>query len=104
MEHPNFEELFTNNWDFANHHFLKGREMFLANIKFWSNVFGNLNKQKKQLIARINGIQRALANRHSHFLFNLEKELLFELNSILKKGKTGLGTKSMLKLEKVWGL
>ena len=33
-------------------------------------------------MARINGIQRAVANKPSNFLFNLENELLRELDVV----------------------
>ncbi|XP_056697424.1 uncharacterized protein [Spinacia oleracea] len=86
MEHPTFGEFFLNNWRIADNNFLRGRQNFLANIKNWNtNVFGNLNKQKRRLLARINGIQIALAKYHSDFLVNLEQSLLKDLNDIFRK-------------------
>lgn len=38
-------------------------------------VFGNIIKQKRSLVACINGIQRSLENYYSHKLVDLEKDL-----------------------------
>ncbi|XP_021724281.1 uncharacterized protein LOC110691632 [Chenopodium quinoa] len=58
---------------------------FLANVNSWnSNVFRNLKLKKKTTLARINGIQKALALNSSHFLINLEKSLLSDLNAIYR--------------------
>lgn len=86
IEHPQFREFFVNNWALNNNDFIRGRSSFLDKVKSWnSNVFGNLNKQKKRLIARLNGIQIALANKHSNFFYNLEKNLLLDLKDIFNK-------------------
>ncbi|XP_056692071.1 uncharacterized protein [Spinacia oleracea] len=64
----------------------KGREAFLRSISVWNhNVFGNLKKQKKELLARIDGIQIALGKKYYDYLVNLEKILLQRLNDILNK-------------------
>ena len=49
----------------------------------WNKTqFGNIFSRKKNIMARLNGIQRSVANRHS-FLCNLENELLKELDSVI---------------------
>ncbi|XP_056692109.1 uncharacterized protein [Spinacia oleracea] len=64
----------------------EGRDHFLTSIKNWNqNVFGNLYYKRKRLLARINGIQLALANKYSGFLVNLERDLLKQLDDILNK-------------------
>lgn len=74
MDHPDFKDFFTKFWNANQTEFLVRRKNFLDNITFWNtNVFGNLEKAKKKLLARINGIQIALAKKHSKFLINLEK-------------------------------
>ena len=43
----------------------------------WNKMqFGNVFNRKKNIMARLNGIQRALATRPSSFLINLENKLL----------------------------
>ena len=52
----------------------------------WNRMhFGNVFNRKKNIMARLNGIQRALANRPSNFLINLENELLKELEVVLSQ-------------------
>ncbi|XP_056683470.1 uncharacterized protein [Spinacia oleracea] len=64
MEHPNFKNFFTSNWLSVNTDFLIG---------------------KKRLLARINGIQIALAKNYSTFLVNLEASLIKDLTDIFNK-------------------
>lgn len=45
--------------------------------------FGNIFARKKNIMARLNGIQRSNSIKHSTFLLNLENELLTELDSVL---------------------
>ena len=50
----------------------------------WNKThFGNIFEKKRRILARLNGIQKAMANRPSHSLVVLEKELQKELESIL---------------------
>ena len=50
----------------------------------WNKThFGNIFEKKRRSLARLNGIQKAMANRPSHSLVVLEKELQKELESIL---------------------
>ena len=52
----------------------------------WNRMqFGNVFNRKKNIMARLNGIQRTLANRPSTFLINLENELLKELEVVLNQ-------------------
>ncbi|XP_056698546.1 uncharacterized protein [Spinacia oleracea] len=86
LSHPNFSDYFVQNWKPPNNDFLNGRNCFLNTISSWNhNIFGNLNKQKRIIIARIEGIQIALSNKYSRFLINLEADLLANLNDIYKK-------------------
>ena len=45
--------------------------------------FGNIFGRKKRVLARLNGIQKALAENPSHSLVEMEKSLQTELNDIL---------------------
>ena len=56
-----------------------------AAIRWNGSHFGNIFTRKKNLLARINGIQRALFVRPSAFLVNLENELLKELDRVLNQ-------------------
>lgn len=79
---------FVNNWSPPNNNSPNDRRIFLDTIKNWNfNVFGNLKKQKANIIARIDGIQIALSIKYSHFLVNLEAYLIARLNDIYRKEK-----------------
>ena len=61
---------------------------FTQNDKEWNeNQFGNIFSRKKNLMWRLNGIQRVLALRPSDFLVKLENELLRELDIVLNQEK-----------------
>ncbi|XP_030943405.1 uncharacterized protein LOC115968223 [Quercus lobata] len=49
------------------------------------NQFGNIFTRKKNLMSRLNGIQRSLALRPLEFLVNLEDGLLRELDLVLRQ-------------------
>ena len=52
----------------------------------WNKLhFGNIFSKKKNIKARLNGIQREVYVKPSMFLLNLEKQLLEELDMILTK-------------------
>ncbi|XP_021722045.1 uncharacterized protein LOC110689588 [Chenopodium quinoa] len=88
LQHDRFKYFFVSHWKATDQcqPLLIGRNKFLSSIPYWNtNVFGNLNMQKKILLARLNGIQLSLANRYSRFLVNLEYDLIHELNLIYKK-------------------
>ncbi|XP_075669886.1 uncharacterized protein LOC142639621 [Castanea sativa] len=54
--------------------------------KEWNkNQFGNIFTRKRNLMSRLNGIQRALALRPSDFLVKLDDELLRELDLVLRQ-------------------
>ena len=57
---------------------------FQDNLKDWNvNVFGNIGKRKRRLLARLNGIQRSLNRRNNPFLLQLERqeELMWQQKS-----------------------
>ena len=61
-------------------------DLFSRKAVAWNkNQFGNIFTRKKNLMARINGIQRVVANNLSNFLLNLKKELLKELDLVLNQ-------------------
>ena len=59
---------------------------FTKEAKKWNKTqFGNVFARKNNIMARLNGIQRAIAIRPSNFLLNLESELLKELDNVLNQ-------------------
>ena len=52
----------------------------------WNKTqFGNIFSRKKNIMARLNGIQCSIAIRPSSFLCNLENELLKKLDNVLSQ-------------------
>lgn len=78
LMHKEFGKLVEDNWN--AHGCLKETvQNFTAAAKRWSSeVFGNILKKKRILIARISGIQRCLENYRSQKLVDLERELRAE--------------------------
>ena len=59
---------------------------FTKEAEKWNKTqFGNVFARKNNIMARLNGIQRAIAIRPSNFLLNLESELLKELDNVLNQ-------------------
>lgn len=59
-------------------------------------VFGNLFAKKRKILARIDGLQKALAVRPSTFLISLEKELSLEYTTILNQEEEFWALKSRI--------
>nr|POE97400.1 hypothetical protein CFP56_31090 [Quercus suber] len=75
LSHPQFGKLQSDNW--LEHYELDANlQNFTEVVKIWNKeVFGNIFQRKARIEARLNGIQKALANGPSSFLLNLEKQL-----------------------------
>ena len=59
---------------------------FTQKAKEWNkNQFRNIFTRKKNLMSRLNGIQRALALRPLEFLVKLEDELLRDMDLVLRQ-------------------
>ena len=59
---------------------------FTRDAKVWNKShFGNVFAKNKRLMARLNGIQRAMAITPSASLLDLEKNLLLELDNVLSQ-------------------
>lgn len=52
---------------------------FTKHVKVWNQIF----HKKKRLLARLNGIQKALCHGLNHSLQTLEKKLLYDYHNIL---------------------
>jgi hypothetical protein len=91
--HENFRQLLQENW-------IRGRDFvdllsnLTNNLKVWNKeVFGNIFKRKKELLARLNGIQNSPNYGYSNFLENLKTS--FNTNSQLLYIKRNVfGTKN----------
>ncbi|XP_075665909.1 uncharacterized protein LOC142635672 [Castanea sativa] len=59
-------------------------DCFSRKASEWNrNHFGNIFRRKRRVLARLNGIQKALADNPSHSLIEMEKTLYKELNVLL---------------------
>ena len=65
-------------------YFLRRLEFLRENIRAWNkHHFGNLFQRKNCILARIRGLQVALARKPSAFLYSLEQQLAQEYNTVL---------------------
>jgi len=82
---PSFFLIVYQVWE-RNNRLVDAINCFTQKAKEWNkNQFGNIFTRKKNLMLRLNGIQRALALRQSDFLVKLEDELLKELDHVLNQ-------------------
>ena len=59
-------------------------DSFTKEVEKWNRTqFGNVFARKNNIMAHLNGIQRAVAIKSLNFLLNLESELLKELDTML---------------------
>ncbi|KAL7171208.1 hypothetical protein ACSBR2_035953 [Camellia fascicularis] len=80
--HPTFPEVVQLSWLNKDFKLLEAINNFTQNVKTWNReVFGNIFKRKRNLLARIEGIQKNQAQVFSHNLHILEKDLLKQFNS-----------------------
>jgi len=77
MVHPTFPDLAAASWCFPNLNLLETLDHFKSSLldhfkSRWNrDVFGNLFRKKRRTLARIEGIQKYLADRFSPYLANL---------------------------------
>ncbi|XP_050238477.2 uncharacterized protein LOC126687968 [Mercurialis annua] len=83
ITHNDFQQVVASGWN-NNFSLQENVHQFTVNIRNWNtNVFGNVFKQKKNLMARISGIEKYLESRPSQFLTTLESQLQNELAEVL---------------------
>nr|GMC67909.1 LINE-type retrotransposon LIb DNA [Ipomoea batatas] len=69
--------------------FLEFIKIIIAKSKHWNlNVFGNIFKRKRQLEARIKGLQQSPDYPNSEGIQNLEHQLILDLNNVLDQEET----------------
>ena len=72
-------------------------EVFSNQARLWNkNQFGNIFQKKKRVLARLDGVQRALANHPSSSLVALENQLIKELDVVLEQEKDLWALKSRI--------
>ena len=75
LSHPDFLGIVRDTWR-GGRSFDNAVQFFTNSTKQWNReVVGNLFSHRKKIEARLNGVQKALANRHDDFLVELERSL-----------------------------
>jgi hypothetical protein len=83
ITHVDFNRLLTNNWE-GNYDLIHTLSNLTVQLKEWNReIFGNIFKRKKELLARLNGIQNSPHYGYSSFLDSLEKDLQAQLENTL---------------------
>ncbi|XP_028794123.1 uncharacterized protein LOC114749751 [Neltuma alba] len=84
LMHKEFESFLGKEW--SNEEDLEENlYKFSQTVKIWNReVFGMVEKKKKQIMARLQGIQKSLAYANSYFLQELEIILQNELEEVLR--------------------
>ena len=73
-------------------------KLYTDRANHWNkSVFGNLFARKKRVLARLNGVQKALSNWPNQFLVQLEKSLIKEYTKIMLQEEEYWTLKSHLK-------
>ena len=84
LSREGFPSIVRDAWEGNHHNFNNAITSFTLKVKVWNkDVFGNIFWKKKNLIARILGVEKALCQYPSQRLINLHKSLSEELEHIL---------------------
>ena len=85
MTDNRFGDFMRDNWH-KNLPHSQAASNFTSKVVNWNReIFGNIFKRKKQLLARIGGVQKALENKPIHSLYRLETKLKQKLEEILSQ-------------------
>ncbi|XP_024190144.1 uncharacterized protein LOC112194121 [Rosa chinensis] len=77
MQHEEYKGFVTTAWNNTVGNLLDKTNLLASELNTWNkDVFGNIFKKKRRLLARIAGIQKKLCVHDNPFLLNLEKELI----------------------------
>lgn len=83
MMHPKFPKVVEDAW-FEENSLPRAVSDFTTRVRKWNNeVFGKLCNRKRRVLARLGGIQKALANNPFDFLLGLEKQFTEEYAMIM---------------------
>ncbi|XP_028121413.1 uncharacterized protein LOC114318678 [Camellia sinensis] len=84
LTHPMFETLVQQSWNFSEKDLPLTIEQFVVAVTTWNReVFGNIFWNKKRVLARLHGIQKALSLASNPFREDLESHLTVEYNQLL---------------------
>ena len=76
---------------------LEAIEVFSKQASLWNkNQFGNIFQKKKRIVARLDGVQRALANQPPASLVALENYLIKDLDVVLEQERDLWALKSII--------
>lgn len=85
LTHPDFNKMLQESW-LSNGNITETIDFFTAKVKEWNlNVFGHINKQKRRILARVVGVQKATEKTPRRSLFELETRLINAYNAILER-------------------
>ena len=85
LTHENFQEFVREKWD-STTSLVPALDKLATELKVWNrDIFGNIFQQKKRLLARIAGVQKALSTNKNHGLIKLETHLRRDLDEILER-------------------
>lgn len=83
--HKSFGKVVSNNWNEGDSIMSNARHMADVLAKWNKNTFGNIHARKRKLLARIGGIQKAMANNCHNGLVHLNNKLQAELEEVLNQ-------------------
>lgn len=83
LSHGDFGRLVAEKWC-GGENLESSVSSFLKDVQLWNKeVFGNVQRKKRSLIARIGGIQRSLEKFRTQNMVDLERKLQIELEGVL---------------------
>ncbi|XVE73207.1 hypothetical protein DITRI_Ditri11bG0098600 [Diplodiscus trichospermus] len=83
LTHPNFKNFVETTWE-NGVGFIEALKDFVEKVQVWNrDVFGNIFKRKRVLLARLGGIQKALESHGYKSLRKLEKQLSMKLEEVM---------------------
>ena len=96
LSDPSFPNVVNQAWQHPRK-LIEAIEVFSRQASLWNkNHFGNIFHKKKRVLARLDGVQRALASQPSIFLVALENQLIRELDVVLEQERDLLALKSRI--------
>ena len=93
---PKFPRMVQSAWD-QFHPLNTAISSFTQKVNKWNmEVFGNLFARKRRVLARLNGVQKALAYNPKEFLIQFEKQLIEKYSLIMLQEEELWAIKSLL--------
>ncbi|GLT46104.1 hypothetical protein SLA2020_198870 [Shorea laevis] len=84
LQHPNFPQIVNYFWSTNTQTITQALSNFGSYLSSWNkHVFGNVFNRKKRILAKLEGIEKALSTHNSHNLLLLHKELAADYQAIL---------------------